>query len=851
MALSFPSNPTNGQIYSALGRGWKYDSTTGAWEALVRVNTAFDTDDITEGPTNQFITDERVDDRVGSLLQQGTNITLNYDDAANTLTINSTNNLASITTNMVPDTNNAYDIGTTLLKWKDAYFAGTINTANVISDNITVNTDILPDAGDGATLGSATKEWSDLYLADESLVYFGDDQDVTLTHVQDTGLLLNSSMQLQFGDSGTYINQSADGILNISGDGEVEINSPTLDLNANIEGDLIPSAGDTYHIGSSTAKWKDLHLNGNAIIDGNLTVNGSTTTINSTTLDVDDLNITIASGAANSAAADGAGITVDGAAATLTYVDATSSWNFNKNLHVLADTDADMHLGRASIGSPITDVAYFAHTDHFTSTNFGLAQTSVGLTAINAASGQNINFNNNNNVVMQVYGGNVNSYQDHYFINTDADQYVDPELYLVRRSPSPAQWDFLGSINSLGYDSNANTDVYYGSINSRIANVTNGAHEGVWNFYVADSGTNTWNLSMYKDKLQFGNEQTLEWYQHKGTTNTCILDWATPSQSNTITLPDESGTVLTSATTLNLSGLDDVNLTNIADEDVIKYDSATSKFINTTIQDLTAGQVFVDEFTATGSTNQFTLSQDPGSSNAVQVFVDGVPQLVSNYTVVGTTLTLGGTPTNGQIVEVRGYGIYLSIGTVADNSITGAKLQDNTISGAKIIDGTIGLAEMVTGIYTDQTFTGNNGTTFTLQSDPVNAQALLVVVDNVIQEPVQNFNVAGTTLTFTSAPPNGARIYCRFLGLPLSSVSVPDGSVNNAKLALTYTSNQYTGDNTTTDFTIEDGHTDHDVLVILDGLILPPSDYSIVNTTLTFSTAPALNQSIDIRYMPV
>ena len=116
MALSFPSNPTNGQIYSALGRGWKYDSTTGAWEALVRVNTAFDTDDITEGPTNQFITDERVDDRVGSLLQQGTNITLNYDDAANTLTINSTNNLASITTNMVPDTNNAYDIGTTLLE---------------------------------------------------------------------------------------------------------------------------------------------------------------------------------------------------------------------------------------------------------------------------------------------------------------------------------------------------------------------------------------------------------------------------------------------------------------------------------------------------------------------------------------------------------------------------------------------------------------------------------------------------------------------------------------------------------------------------------------------------------------
>ena len=42
------------------------------------------------------------------------------------------------------------------------------------------------------------------------------------------------------------------------------------------------------------------------------------------------VNITIASGAVNSAAADGAGITVDGASATLTYVDATTSWNFTK-----------------------------------------------------------------------------------------------------------------------------------------------------------------------------------------------------------------------------------------------------------------------------------------------------------------------------------------------------------------------------------------------------------------------------------------------------------------------------------------------------------------------------------------
>ena len=45
------------------------------------------TDSITEGSTNLFLTNERVDDRVNALLQAGTNMSLTYDDAANTLTI--------------------------------------------------------------------------------------------------------------------------------------------------------------------------------------------------------------------------------------------------------------------------------------------------------------------------------------------------------------------------------------------------------------------------------------------------------------------------------------------------------------------------------------------------------------------------------------------------------------------------------------------------------------------------------------------------------------------------------------------------------------------------------------------
>lgn len=69
-------------------------------------------------------------------------------------------------------------------------------------------------------------------------------------------------------------------------------------------------------------------------LSGNLIVNGTTTTVNSTTLDVADKNITIADGASDAAAANGAGLTVDGASATMLYTSATDTWDFNKDLVV-------------------------------------------------------------------------------------------------------------------------------------------------------------------------------------------------------------------------------------------------------------------------------------------------------------------------------------------------------------------------------------------------------------------------------------------------------------------------------------------------------------------------------------
>ena len=60
---------------------------------------------------------------------------------------------------------------------------------------------------------------------------------------------------------------------------------------------------------TSDVQFNDLQVDGNAIVTGNLTVNGTSTTLNVATLDVEDLNITVGKSATTSAATDGAGLT--------------------------------------------------------------------------------------------------------------------------------------------------------------------------------------------------------------------------------------------------------------------------------------------------------------------------------------------------------------------------------------------------------------------------------------------------------------------------------------------------------------------------------------------------------------
>ena len=84
-----------------------------------------------------------------------------------------------------------------------------------------------------------------------------------------------------------------------------------------------------------------------------------------------------------------------------------------------------------------------------------------------------------------------------------------------------------------------------------------------------------------------------------------------------------------------------------------------------------------------------------------------------------------------------------------------------------------------------QEFTPDGSTTgFTLDFAVTSGTDILLMINNVVQEPGAGnaYTASGTTLTMSEAPGASDNMYCIFLGLALQTVNPGDGSVGTAKL---------------------------------------------------------------------
>lgn len=143
----------------------------------------------------------------------------------------------TITDGSIDDTDGSIAFGATNFTGVGTLGSGAItSTAAVGGTDLTASDDIIGQ--------------DDLQLdSDGALIQLGEDQDVVITHVADTGILLALDRQIQFGDSATFIESDDDGYIDIDADTGIRLNSAT-----NSSGQLTTSVNDSvpFSVSSTT-----------------------------------------------------------------------------------------------------------------------------------------------------------------------------------------------------------------------------------------------------------------------------------------------------------------------------------------------------------------------------------------------------------------------------------------------------------------------------------------------------------------------------------------------------------------------------------------------------------------------
>jgi len=150
-------------------------------------------------------------------------------------------------------------------------------------------------------------------------------------------------------------------------------------------------------------------------------------------------------------------------------------------------------------------------------------------------------------------------------------------------------------------------------------------------------------------------------------------------------------------------------------------------------------QIYVDTFTGNGVETNYTLSTTPSNVDATTVNYNGATLLKSSYSIAGSVLTFSSPPANSSLIEVTST-VTTSV------SFAGGGVRTYTGDGSNV------------------NYTVTLGTSST---------SVLVTLDGVVQTPTTDYSIAGSTLTFSTAPDNGVAILIRETAVlqPVSAIS--------------------------------------------------------------------------------
>src|SRR5210317_1323682 len=466
---------------------------------------------------------------------------------------------------------------------------------------------------------------------------------------------------------------------------------PNLD-----DGDIFIGNGSNQAVSSSLNTFIDSRLSsgnvatietsGNVTVGGDLTVSGSTTTLNTATLDVEDINITVNAGSGDtSGTADGAGLTIQDAVnsttdATILWDQTNSEFDFSHAINITgglttsaaSDLNSDINIsGTLSLDGTANELRFYEGSNYVGFEAPALSGDQIWvLPDSDGTAGYALKTDGSGNLSWGLAGGNAFetiavSGQSDIVASSSTDTLTIAAGTGITLTTN-AGTDTLTITNSAIGD-NAFGNVAVSGQTTVAADSTNDTLTLVGQNGVAittDANTDTITIDGRTSYSPF----TTDLFTTANNSTTDFVLSVTPSSEDNLIVfvegvyQNKNSYSLTS-NTLTLSGAPG------SGEEVVVH----------IVSDLISGQSLVrNNFTGVLNQTDFTLTIAPMNENNTFVYMDGVYQEKSEYSVSGTTLSFTTAPAAGDSIEVI-IPITTELQQPAVGAIDDATMYDTTV----------------------------------------------------------------------------------------------------------------------------------------------------------------------------